>query len=193
MTMRRRNLLLIVVTIMGLVVALGLHGCGLLGGDDEAAEGEAAEGAAEGPAMEGEAGPGEAPSGEAGEMPGEGGMGGAPPPGMDGAPAEDTAAPTAAAPADAGGGNAEALVDEGMAAKHAGDYVTAREKFEAAIAADPDNGHAHWGLAWIYAEMAASGQPSMEPQAIEQFQKFLEIGGTAEQVAEAEDALERMQ
>jgi len=189
--MRQRNLLLIVMCILGLVVVFGLQGCGLIGGGDEAAEGEGADAGAEGAAMEGEGAPGEAP-GEGAEMPGEGGMGDAPPPGMggEGAPAEATEAGMGEA---AGGGNVEAMVDEGMAAKHDGDYVTARQKFEAAVAADDSNAAAHWGLAWIYAEMADAGNSAMQPKAIEHFQKFLETGGTAEQVAEAEDALERLQ
>lgn len=185
--MRQRNLLLVVVTVLGLVVTLGLQGCLFGGGGDEGAvEGEGAEGA---PAEGAEAAPG-----EVGEMPGEGGMGG-PPPGMEGegAPAEATDAPVAEGTAAAGGGDAEAMVDEAMAAKHDGDYVTARQQFEAAVAADDSNAEAHWGLAWIYAEMADAGNADMKPKAIEQFHKFLEIGGTADQVAEAEDALERLQ
>lgn len=199
--MRQRNLLLIVIVILGLVVTLGLQGCGLLGGggDDEGGEGAPAEGAE--PGAEG-APPGEMP----GEPPADGGMGGPPPgmegpvpegapaePGMEGAPAEPGMEGAPMGEAADGGADAGQLVAEGMAAKHDGDYVTARQKFEAAVAADPGNAEAHWGLAWIYAEMADSGQPSMEPKAIEQFEKFLEIGGTQEQVAEAEAALDRLQ
>lgn len=186
--MMRRNLLLIVITILGLIVTLGLQGCG----DDEVAEGETPEGGE--PAMEGET---PAEPGMEGEMPGEPGMGGPPPddgapaePGMggpppaDGAPAEGAAAP--------GGADASQLVAEGMAAKHDGDYVTAREKFEAAVAASPDSGEAHWGLAWIYAEMADAGDEAMVDRAINEFETFLEIGGTQEQTAEATAALDRL-
>lgn len=186
--MRRQDLLLIVIAVLGLLVTLGLQGCGLFGGgDEETAEGEAAEGV---PAEGGE-------PGMEGEMPAEPGMGGPPPAeGAPGEPGMGGPAPMGEAPAEgaaAGGGDASQLVAEGMAAKHDGNYVTAREKFEAAVAADDSNAEAHWGLAWIYAEMADAGQSSLEPKAVEQFQKFLELGGTQDQVAEAEAALERIQ
>lgn len=202
--MSRRNLLLIVVVILGLVVTLGLQGCGLLGGDDEAAEGEeGAEGApqadmgAEGPP--GAEMPEGAPAGE---------MGGAPPAGEMGGPAagpEGAAAPPAdmGGPADAGvpgeateaagGQDVDQLVSEALDAKHDGNYVDARNKLEQAVEADPDHAEANRVLGWIYAEMADSGQPSMEPQAIEHFETFLQKGGTDKQVSEVEGALERMQ
>ncbi|MFW5867811.1 MAG: tetratricopeptide repeat protein [Armatimonadota bacterium] len=186
--MMRRNLLLIVIVILGLMATLGLQGCGLIGGDDEeAAEGETAEGAEPGvegempaePGMEGEM---PAEPGMEGEMPAEPGMGG-PPPG-EGAPVDGAAAPA--------GADASQLVAEGMAAKHDGDYVTAREKFEAAVAADSQNADARWGLAWVYAEMADAGDQAMRQEAIDEFEAFLELGGTQEQVAEATDALDRL-
>jgi hypothetical protein len=181
--MMRRNLLLIVIVILGLVVTLGLQGCGLLGGGDEdAAEGETADDAAAG-----EAGMEDEMAGEPGmegEMMGEPGM---EEPGMGGPPMDEEAAEGAPTGADAGD-----LVSEGMAAKHDGDYVSAREKFEAAVAADSNNAEAHWGLAWIYAEMADAGDESMEQKAIDEFETFLELGGTQEQVAEATEALDRL-
>jgi len=187
--MRQRNLLLIVIAILGLLAVMGLQGCGLFGGgggDEEAAGTEGAEGMPEEgmPPDEGMGGP---PPGEMGGAPPEGAPGeeaGMPP--MDEEPGEGPAPAT-------GGADAGALVAEGMATKHQGNYVTARQKFEAAVAASPDNADAHWGLAWIYAEMADAGDASMKAKAIEEFQTFLQLGGTQEQVAEAEAALERLQ
>ncbi|MFO8082432.1 MAG: hypothetical protein R6V07_19305 [Armatimonadota bacterium] len=176
--MMRRNLLLIAIVIVALIVTLGLQGCG----DDEAPEGEeTAEGVD--PGMEGEMAGEPGMEGEMAGEPGmeEPGMGGPP---MDEEPAEDAGAPT--------GADAGQLVSEGMAAKHDGDYVTAREKLEAAVEADSSNAEAHWGLAWIYAEMADAGDESMEQKAIDEFEKFLELGGTQEQVAEATAALDRL-
>jgi tetratricopeptide (TPR) repeat protein len=192
--MMRRNLLLIVIVILGLIVTLGLQGCGLLGGGDDAAEGEAAEGEAaagaeaEGPGAEGmpAQGPEAGPAGP--------GMGG---PGPEGAAPEGMGGPAPGAPAqgtaDVGGPDASKLVAEGMAAKRDGDYVTARKRFEAAVEANPDSAEAHWGLAWIYAEMADAGNEAMEDRAIEEFETFLELGGTQEQVQKATNALDRLQ
>jgi hypothetical protein len=179
--MRRETLLLIVAAILGMLVTLGLSGCGLFGGgDDEAAapDGAPPEGAdtAMDPAMEA------APPDDMGAPPPEGEPGAMPPEGTapEGAPA-------------GGGGDAASLVAEGMAAKHEGDYVTARARFEAAVAAEPDNADAHYGLAWVLAEMAASGQPNLKQNAIAEFQKFLELGGNQQQVDEATSALDRLQ
>ena len=195
--MRQRSLLLIGIAILGMLVVLGLQGCLFGGGGgDEAADsgGEAAEGApdgAEGMPAEGAEGMPAEP-GEPGEMPPEGGMGGPPPGDMGGAPGEMPMEGTP--PAEAGaGGDAGTLVAQGMAAKHDGDYVTARAQFEAAIAAAPDNVDAHYGLAWVLAEMAASGQPNLKSQAIAEFQKVLELGGTDDQIEKATKALDRLQ
>ncbi len=185
--MKRQSLLLMVIAILGMLVTLGLQGCLFGGGGDESADSgdEGAEGApAEGAEGADEGMPAE--PAEGGEMPADGGMGG-PPAGempMEGMPGEGMAA---------GGGDAGAMVAEGMTAKHAGDYVTARAQFEAAAAAAPDNADAHYGLAWVLAEMAASGQPNLKPTAIAEFEKFLELGGTDDQVKKATDALARLQ
>lgn len=163
----RRNLLLIVIAILGMLVTLGLQGCG---NDDDAVD-----------------------DADVGEMPADPAMNGEmlEDPMMDAPPMDE--APPAADPAAAPGGpDARQLTAEGMAAKHDGDYVTARQKFEAAVEADDSHADAHWGLAWVYAEMAHAGQQEMAPRAIEQFEKFLELGGTQEQVAEATSALDRL-
>ncbi len=190
--MKRRRLLLIVIAILGLLVALGLQGCGLFGGggdDGDSAEGEA---------VQGEAGEGA----EAGEAPGPGGGGrggpaggggrGAPGPGAEG-PGPGPGAPAGAASA-ADAGSADERVSDAMAAKHDGNYAAARDDLEKALASNPDDAEAHRILGWIYAEMAASGQPSMKGQALEHFQAYLESdeagGSDAEEV---EDAIERMQ
>ena len=101
--MRRETLLLIVAAILGMLVTLGLSGCGLFGGgDDEAAapDGAPPEGAdtAMDPAMEA------APPDDMGAPPPEGEPGAMPPEGTapEGAPA-------------GGGGDAASLVAEGMA------------------------------------------------------------------------------
>ena len=192
--MMRRSLLLMVIAILGMLVTLGLQGCLFGGGGDESAEGGEEGAPAEGAEGMPEEG-GEMPA-EGGEMPEDAGMGGMPggemP--MEGAPGEmpmDGAA-DAGMPA-AGGGDAGAMVAEGMSAKKDGDYVSARAQFEAAIAADADNADAHYGLAWILAEMAASGQPNLKSAAIAEFETFLELGGSDDQVKKATDALDRLQ
>ncbi|MFP4250003.1 MAG: hypothetical protein ACLFU7_10120 [Armatimonadota bacterium] len=177
--MMRRNLLLIAIVIVALIVTLGLQGCG----NDEEPEGEeAAEGVD--PGMEGEMAEEPGMEGETMDEPGmeEPGMGG--PPMEEEEPVEEAGAPS--------GPDADQLVSEGMSAKHDGDYVTAREKLEAAVEADSSNGEARWGLAWIYAEMADAGEESMEQKAIDEFEEFLEIGGTQEQVTKATAALDRL-
>jgi len=188
--MRPRTLILILVSILGLLLAMGLQGC-LFGGGDEGGEaadtGEGGEGAEMGPPEDmgppGEMGAPEemGPPGEMGEPgamegpPGEGA--GAPMP-----PAE-AGAPEAAAPA---GADVSALVEEGMAAKHTGNYTLAQQKFEQAVAANPNSLDAHWGLAWIYAEKEMTEQAKME------FQKVIDLGATGEKLSGAQDALQRL-
>ncbi|MEA3400565.1 MAG: tetratricopeptide repeat protein [Armatimonadota bacterium] len=198
--MRPRTSLLIVLTVLGMLLAFGLQGCLFGGGGEEAAEegGEAA-----GPPG------GEAPGGMPGEMggapgemagpPGEAGpAGGGPPagpeggmePGMPGeaaGPGMGMGAMPGEEAEPAVGGDAAALVKEGMNLKHQGRYTAARDKFEAAIAADASNVDAHWGLAWILAEMGETDK------AIEQFETVKELGASPERIAEANKALDRLQ
>lgn len=160
--MKPRTLLLILMTILGMLLALGLQGC-LFGGsdEDEAADAQFDE--------------------EMGEPSPEMGMG---------MPMDDDmmmddpdmAGDMPAAPA----GGADALVAEGMEAKHDGNYVLATEKFEAAVAADPSDVDAQWGLAWVYAE---SGRPG---EAIAAFEAVIELGASADRIQEAEAAIGRL-
>ena len=119
----------------------------------------------------GEMPPGEMPGGEmpGGEMPGM--MGGEP----------------------GGGGDASAMVSEAMRAKHAGNYAEARTTLEAAAAADPSSLDAHWGLAWIYAEMYDAGAADMKDRAIAEFNQVLTLGATGDMADEANAALQRLQ
>jgi len=180
--MRPRTLMLILMSILGLLLALGLQGCLFGGGGDESAEGggEMPEGGPPPEGMPGEMGE-PMPPGEMGEpMPPGAEMGGPPgEPGME-MPGEG------AGPAP-GGGDASALVSEGMQAKRVGNYTEARARFEAAVAADPSNLQAQWGLAWICAEMGDKAK------AIDAFNAVLKLGATGDMASEAEAALDRLQ
>ncbi|MGC9319186.1 MAG: tetratricopeptide repeat protein [Armatimonadota bacterium] len=192
--MRPRSSVLIVLAILGMLLVFGLQGCLFGGGGEEAAEegGEVPGGEVPG-GMPGEMG---GPPGEMGGPPAAGGPpGGAPPAGpeggMGGMPGEGAGPgmgpgmPGEGAGPAAGDG-AAALVKEGMTLKHQGNYTAAREKFEAAIAADASNVDAHWGLAWILAEMGNTDE------AIEQFQTVKELGASPDRIAEADKALDRL-
>ncbi len=187
--MRPRTLMLVLMSILGLLVALGLQGCLFGGGGgDESAEGGGPPPEA-GPMPEG----GPPPEGMPGEMaepmpPGE--MGEPTPPGaeMGGPPGEPgMEMPGAEMGAPAPGADASALVSEGTQAKRVGNYTEARSKFEAAVAADPSNLDAHWGLAWICAEIGDTAK------AVEEFNTVLQLGATGDMAAEAEAALDRLQ
>ncbi len=95
--------------------------------------------------------------------------------------------------APAAGGDASAMVSEAMQLKHAGNYAEARSRFEAAVAADPSNLDAHWGLAWIYAEMADAGAADLKDKAVTEFNQVLQLGATGDMAAEANAALQRLQ
>lgn len=187
--MKPRTFVLILLTSLGLLTALGLQGC-LFGGGKRAAESAGGPEAAGPPA--GEMPPGEMP----GEMPPGGEMAGAAPPaeGMPGEvpPGEEMPGEMGATPAPAAGGDASALVEEGMRAKHAGNYAEARAKFEAAVAADASNLQAHWGLAWVYAELADAGAADLKDKAIAEFNTVLELGASGEMAEEAQAALKRL-
>lgn len=170
--MSRRDLLLVVLSILGLLVILGLQGC-LFGGGGDAEE------TAEG---------GEAMPVEGEGMPAEGGEMGGPPPGMgEDMPADPGMEEPMGEMGEPAGGDASAIVAEALEAKHGGNYTVARQQAEAAVAADPNNGEAHRVLAWIYADMG------MKDQAIQEFNSFISIGGDAEDVQEAQAALQRLQ
>lgn len=119
-------------------------------------------------------GPSAEGAGPAGPMAGPGATGGpagGPPPGMGGPP---------------GGADATALVDEGMAAKDAGDLDEAADKFGEAIGVDPNNEEAHWGLAWVLAQQGEA------EEAIAEFEMVLELTLDAKRQSEAEAAIERL-
>lgn len=185
--MRPRTALLVLMGMVALLLMLGLQGC-LFGG------GGGGEESAEAPPMEGgEAAP---PPGEMGAPPP--GEAGAPPPGEMGAPpmeGEPAAMPMEGGEmAAGGGGDAGALAQEGLALKHQGNYAEAKAKFEAAIAADPNNLVAHNGLAWILAEMASThGDTAAKTQAIAEFNKVIELGASGAMASEAQAALQRLQ
>ncbi len=187
--MRSRTLLLILMTILGLLLALGLQGClfGGGGGEEGGDSGEAADtGEAPGEG-EGEAGAPPPGEGMGGPPPGEGAEGMPTPPGGE-TDGEDAGMPSPAGAAGAGGGaNASGLVEEGMDAKRAGNYQVALEKFEAAVAADPSSVDAHWGLAWVAAELGNTDQ------AVTEFQKVIDLGASQDRAQEAQDALDRLQ
>ncbi|NLO04349.1 MAG: tetratricopeptide repeat protein [candidate division WS1 bacterium] len=171
--MSRRDLLLVVLSILGLLVILGLQGC-LFGGGGDAEE--TAEGGEAMPVEGGEA------------MPAEGGEMGGPPAGMgEDMPADPGMEEPMGEMGEPAGGDASAIVAEALEAKHGGNYTVARQQAEAAVAADPNNGEAHRVLAWIYADMG------MKDQAIQEFNAFISIGGDAEDVQEAQAALQRLQ
>lgn len=197
--MRPRAVLLVLMGVVALLLMLGLQGClfGGGGGGEESAGAPPAEGGEAAPP--GEMG-GPPPGGEGAPPPGEMGApppgdAGAPPPGEMGGPppGEPGAPPPGGAPA-AGGGDAAAMAREALNLKHAGNYAEAKTKFEAAIAADANNVDAHYGLAWILAEMAGThGDAAAKTQAIAEFNKVIELGASGAMASEAQAALGRLQ
>ncbi len=206
--MRPQKSLLILIVVLAMIAVFGLQGCGLFGGGgDDADGGEAGEG---GPGMEpgmepggGPGGPGMEPGmGEPGMEPGMGpgapGMGG---PGMGpGGPGMEPGGAAPEEPTDdevgmdtSSGGtdvataaDATALVAQGMEAKNAGNLELASRKFQAAIVANPREVDAHWGLAWVAADMGDT------EKAIRHFEMVKKLGASADRIAEADAALERL-
>ena len=156
---------LIVVAIVALVITVLMVGCGKKTQPDM-----------------GEGGP---PAGEAGPMHG---AGGPMPGGMPGAggPMPGAGGPMPGAAAPTMGADADSLVDEGMAAKAAGDYDRAESKLRDAIAADITNEDAHWGLAWILAGLRQTDE------AISEFQEVIELTIDEERRSEAQAAISRL-
>jgi len=193
--MRARSAVLILMSIVALLLALGLQGCLFGGGGGEESAGAPPPGEAGAPPGEMGAPPGEMgappPEGEMGAPPMEGEMGAPPPEGgeMAGMPAEGGEMGAM----DGAGGDAGAMAQDGLTLKHEGNYTAAKQKFEAAIAADPNNLVAHNGLAWILAEMAdATGDAGLKAQAVAEFNKVIELGASGEMAAEAQAALQRL-
>jgi hypothetical protein len=179
--MKKQSYLTMVLVVLGVLALLAVQGClfGGRGGEEEGGTEPAETGAEPGAPPEAEAGaeaPGEAmpPGAETGP---EAGEAGAPmPPGF--GPEETAPAPPA--------GDAASLVAAAMKAKHGGDIPTAQRHYEAAVAADPNNVDAHWGLAWIYS------QKGMKEKAITEFNKVKSLGASADKVAEADAAIARL-
>jgi hypothetical protein len=84
-------------------------------------------------------------------------------------------------------GDAAALVKEGLAAKKAGQLDKAVSNLEAAIAQEPDNVDAHWGLAWVLADQ------DKNQEAISHFKKVVELTDNPQKKADAQAAIERLQ
>ncbi len=170
--MRPQKSLLILIVVLAMIAVFGLQGCGLFGGGgDDADGGEAGEG---GPGMEpgmGPGGPGMEPGGAAPEEPTDDEVG------MD-TSSGGTDVATAA--------DATALVAQGMEAKNAGNLELASRKFQAAIVANPREVDAHWGLAWVAADMGDT------EKAIRHFEMVKKLGASADRIAEADAALERL-
>lgn len=80
-----------------------------------------------------------------------------------------------------------ALVDEGLAAKKAGQLDKAVSSLKAAIAQEPDNVDAHWGLAWVLAD-----QEKIE-EAVTHFKKVVELTDDQQKKTDAQAAIGRLQ
>lgn len=164
--MKTRTFLLTLITILGVLLTFGLQGC-LFGGNDED----------------------DFDTDEVGDAPGEMDVDDEDmPPGMEmGMPPDDAMMDDDPGMPVAEDADASGLVDEGMQAKRAGNYTLALQKFESAVAADPSNVDAHWGLAWVCAETGRTAQ------AISAFETVIELGASPDKLQEAEAALQRLQ
>lgn len=176
--------------LLGVLLILALTICGLAGCAKQSPEQAVAN------APMGGAAPQAIPAaGQPGTMGGQGapGMGpmpagatSAPPampePGPMGAP---SAAPTR--PASVGAGlDAPTLIHEGMAAKRAGNRRQAIDYLEKSLGADPNSEPASWALAWLYA------QTGRRAEAIQQFNRVLQLTSDPKHRAEAQKALDRI-
>ena len=80
-----------------------------------------------------------------------------------------------------------ALVEEGLTAKKAGQLDKAVSSLKAAIAQEPDNVDAHWGLGWVLAD-----QKKIE-EAVSHFKKVVELTDDQQKKTDAQAAIERLQ
>ncbi len=65
------------------------------------------------------------------------------------------------------------MAKEGIALKHSGDYAGAEAKFRSALAADPNNSLAHYGLGWLLIEQGkAAGDKAKIDEGIKELQAF---------------------
>jgi len=158
----------VVVVIVALVLA-AVWGCGK---KEEAKTGEQ-------PAARGAGGPGG--QAEVPPMPrqatGRGGMAGGPA----GTGVAQPAAPTGPAV------TVEEMIDQAMDDKDAGRLEHAEAKFRAAVAQEEDNEDAQWGLAWT---LVLAGKNA---EAIEEFNKVIEMTDDAARISEANATIDRLQ
>jgi len=80
---------------------------------------------------------------------------------------------------------------KGLQLKHAGDYDAAANEFRGAMAADPNDEKAIWGLAWVLAEQGES-DPAKRQEAKGLFEKFAGMSSDSAKVSEAKAALGRI-
>ena len=164
----RISKVVVVVVIVALVLA-AVWGCGK---KEEAKTGEQ-------PAARGAGGPG----GQAGVPPmpapaaGRGGMAGGPA----GTDAAQPAAPTGPAV------TVDEMIEQAIDDKDAGRLEHAEAKFRAAVAQEEDNEDAQWGLSWT---LASAGKNA---EAIEEFNKVIEMTNDSARISEAKAAIDRLQ
>jgi len=84
-------------------------------------------------------------------------------------------------------GDAAALVKEGLTAKKAGQLDKAVSSLKAAIAQEPGNVEAHWGLAWVLADQEKN------EEAITHFKKVVELADDPQKKTDAQAAIDRLQ
>lgn len=123
----------------------------------------------------------------AGAMSAAGGPGAAPSAASAPSVAPPTTAGTPAATATAPSAEAAGLISAGMSDKQQADYTAAAAKFKQALALEPNNADAHWGLAWVLADQ------NKKPQAIQHFQKVIQLSPDATRRSQAQEAITRLQ
>jgi len=85
-----------------------------------------------------------------------------------------------------GGGNAEALFNQGVILWNAGNFADAKTQFEAAIAADPTIAMAHYQLGMANLNLG------MVPEARQAFEGYLEAAPDGEKAAEVSGFLQQL-
>ena len=100
--------------------------------------------------------------------------------------AEEMAPATGETPAAAPAEDAATLVSEAAAAKKAGKVAEASAKYRQALAREPNNVDAHWGLAWVLA-----GQKK-NSEAVTHFEQVVKIGTDQKKATEAKSAIARL-
>ena len=90
---------------------------------------------------------------------------------------------TVAASAPAGGGNADAMVNQGKIFINAGNMADAKAQFQKAVAADPNHADAHFylGNAWV-------GEGNFG-EAVKEFETYLKLAPSGPNAKQAQDAV----